>query len=253
VLDQRDAEAASWARLSYYSGLAPRSGLTMPADVVLYPINPAWNTSSIDASLGIERSLSWEGDRAKLTRGWLRSRTPTQYLAIRSCKTARRLELASGGGKMRATNRLGAAIDFVLVADRQGELWVGEKLPDDGVAFLEPIERPKAIRRFRELVVANEPQAPAALSDGDSPFAVMQRRQSWQMYRGRFGFQNNEARLSTSLVSEALAELAGLAGRPALALPPRSYVAVTAKGPEVELGMRGAEEEASFHVIVGQW
>jgi hypothetical protein len=81
----------------------------------------------------------------------------------------------------------------------------------------------------------------------------MQRRQSWQMYRGRFGFQNNEARLSTSLVSEALAELAGLAGRPALALPPRSYVAVTAKGPEVELGMRGAEEEASFHVMVGQW
>jgi hypothetical protein len=73
------------------------------------------------------------------------------------------------------------------------------------------------------------------------------------MYRGRFGFQANEARLATSVVSESLAELAGLTGRPALALPPRSYVAVTETAPEVELGLRGAEEQASFHVILGQW
>ena len=32
-----------------------------------------------------------------------------------------------------------------------------------------------------------------------------------------------------------------------------SYVAVTETGPEVEFGMDGVEEQASFHVIVGQW
>jgi hypothetical protein len=33
----------------------------------------------------------------------------------------------------------------------------------------------------------------------------------------------------------------------------RTYVAVTATGPEVELGVEGAREEASFHVVVGKW
>ena len=253
TLDQRTGEAACWARLSYYSGLAPGRGLTMPADVVLYPIHPAWNATRIDANLGGQREIEWDGGAAKLTRGWLRSRTPMQYLTIRSRQTPHRLALAAGGGKLRATNGLEAAIELVFVADREGELWVGEKLAAGAVAFLNRIERPDAIRRFRELVLENEPEPPAALSGDDSHFAVMQQRQWRQTYGGRFGFQSGEARLATSLMNEAVAELAGLAGRPALALPPRSYVAVTATGPEVELGMRGAEEEASFHVIVGQW
>jgi hypothetical protein len=73
------------------------------------------------------------------------------------------------------------------------------------------------------------------------------------MYRNRFGFPQNEARQTTSAANEYLAELAGLAGRPALDLPPRTYVAVTTAGPEVEFGMPGVMEEASFHVVVGQW
>jgi hypothetical protein len=36
-------------------------------------------------------------------------------------------------------------------------------------------------------------------------------------------------------------------------LPARSYIAVTETGPEVTIGMDGADEEDSFHVIVGQW
>jgi len=253
TLDQRTGEAACWARLSYYSGLAPGNGLKMPADVAIYPINPAWNPNAIDAVVGIQRDLVWEGDEAELTRGWLRSRTPTQYLTIRSRKTPHRLELAAGGGKLRATNKLGTAVDLVLVVDQVEKLWIGEKLAADSIAFLKPIERTDAIRRFRQLVMENEPQPPAALLGDDSHYAVMQRRQFRQMYGGRFGIQRSEARLTTSLVNEALVELAGSAGRPALALPPRSYVAATATGPEVELGVHGAEEEASFHVILGQW
>ncbi|MEX2310616.1 MAG: hypothetical protein WD738_23820 [Pirellulales bacterium] len=253
TLDQRTGEAVCWARLSYYSGLAPGNGLTMPADVALYPINPAWNTSSIDANLGIKRNIVWDGDEVKLTRGWLRSRTPTQYLTIRSRKTPHRLELAAGGGKLRATNKLGTAVDFALIVDQAGKLWIGEKLPAGSVAFLKPIDRTEAIRRFRQLVIDNDPQPPSALSGEDSHYAVMQRRQGRQMFRARFGFQYSESRMTTSLANEVLAELAGLAGRPALALAPRSYVASTAAGPEVEHGLRGAKEEASFHVIVGQW
>lgn len=253
TLDQRTGEAACWARISYYAGLAPGDGLTMPNDIALYPIIPAWNANRFGADLGVSRFMRWDGNEAKLTAGWLRSRTPTQYLTVRARKSPHRLELAEGGGRLRATNKLGTAIEFVLVFDSADKILLGEKLADGSVAFLQPIERAEAVKRFRRIVTENEPQPPPALSDGNSHFAVMQRRQRRQIFTGQFGMQSSEARLSTNRVNESLAELVGLLGAPALALPPRSYVAITATGPEVEFGLRGAEEEASFHVIVGKW
>jgi hypothetical protein len=253
ALDQRTGEAATWARLSFYSGLAPGEGLTMPNDVAVYPIVPGWNEGNVDANLGIERDLVWEGNEAKMTRGWLRSRTPTQFLTVRSRKSPRMLELATTTeGKVRATNNLGSKLEFVLVFDDKGNLFLGENLATDGRAFLQPIERRDAIRRWRDIVTNNQPEAPAELAAPDSDFMMLQRREQMRMYR-RSGIQYGEQRLSTNLVSEMLDELAGLSNQPALNLPPRSYLAVAERGPEVELGMSGAEEEASFHVIVGQW
>ena len=65
--------------------------------------------------------------------------------------------------------------------------------------------------------------------------------------------QHNGGRLSENLAGSALMDLAGLTGRPALDLSPRSYVAITETGPEVELGISYAKEEASFHLIEGQY
>jgi hypothetical protein len=59
--------------------------------------------------------------------------------------------------------------------------------------------------------------------------------------------------MDANLANASIATLAGTDGREGLALPPRSYVAVTETGPEVVFGMDGVEEQASFHVIVGQW
>jgi hypothetical protein len=252
VIDQRTGEAACWSRLSYYSGLAPGSGLTMPADTVLYPINPAWNNSSFGGNLGLQRETVWDNGEVKLSRGWLRSRTPTQYVAIRSRETPHRLNLAASGDKLRAINKLSAKINFVLVFDRSQKLWIGEEMADGSMTFLKPIEQTEAIRRFRQLVMTNAPEPPAALADGDSHYAILERRTN-RMYRSRYGYPEADTRLTTSSVNEYLADLAGLAGQPALDLPPRSYVAVTDTGPEVELGLQGVKEEASFHIVVGHW
>jgi hypothetical protein len=252
TLDQRTGETASWARVSYYSGFAPGGGLTMPDDVAMYPVVPGWNESGVDPSIGGTRELLWENSDAKLTRGWLRSRTPTQYLAIRSGKSANKLELLSATGKMRATNQLGTEIEFVLALDRDGSLFLGENLPAGARANLQPVARNDAIRRLRDVVVKNTPQAPDALAAGDSEFADLQRRQMRQNYR-RFGLNYGNERLGNNLAHGALSALAGLEGAPALQLPPRSYVAVTKTGAEVAIGMTNAEEVASFHVIVGRW
>ncbi len=253
TLDQRTGDAACWSRLSYYAGLAPGQGLTMPDDVAVYPIIPGWNDSGVDASIGAERELMWEENEAKMTRGWLRSRTPTQYLTVRARKSPHRLELTPAAGKIRAANQLGTGIRFVLVTDKDGQLFSGEKLARESKSVLEPIERVDAIRRLRQLITENQPEAPPALAGEDTDFQIMQRRQSRRMMNRQFGLQYSEQRLEANLLGDALAELAGLSGQPALSLPPRSYVAVTETGPEVVLGIPSAEEQASFHVLIGRW
>jgi hypothetical protein len=251
TLDQRTGEAACWARLSYYSGLAPGGGLTMPADVALFPIIPSWNEFSAQSYVRGERSLRWEGDEARLTRGWLRSRTPMQYLTIRSRKSPIKLELTPVRDRLRVKNDLGTQVEFVAVADGEGKFWSGEKLEVGKVAFLQPTEKRNAASRFRKLVTTNSPQVPDALSGENSRYQSMQRQQ-WRTY-GQYTAFAGEQSLAANLANEAVTSLAGLSGGPELNLPPRSYVAVTSNGPEVLYGMDGADEEKSFHVIVGQW
>jgi hypothetical protein len=253
TLDQRSGNSASWSRLSYYSGFAPGDGLSVPSDVAMYPVVPGWHESGVDTSIGVSRELLWEPDEAKLTRGWLRSRTPTQYLAIRSGKSSRKLELLAARDKMRATNRLGADIQFVLAIDGEQSLFAGENIADGGRTNLDAIARNDAIRRLRDLVMKNTPQAPEALADVESDFAETQRWQRQRNYGGRYGSAYGSERLGTNLAQGALAQLAGLEGTPALQLPPRSYVAVTRTGVDVALGTSDATELASFHVIVGRW
>lgn len=251
-LDQRKGEAACWTRLSYYAGLAPGNGLVMPDDVAIYPIIPGWNESSSDANVGGSREMKWEDRHQKLTVGWLRSRTPTQYLTVRSRKSSAHIQLTQKNERLEAKNELGAAIQFLVAANEAGELFSGEQLATGAKVTLTPAKRSDAVRTFQQLVVKNQPQAPLELSGEDSDFLLFQRRQQSRASR-RFGLQYSNEQPGGNLLERAISDLAGLEGHPALPLPPNSYVAVTQTGPEVVLGVPGAEEEASFHVIFGQW
>jgi len=249
TLDQRTGEAASWAQLSYYAGLAPGQGLSMPADVVVYPIQPNWST---EASRSINRVMRWEDDEMKLTRGWLNSRTPTQYLTVRARKTANRLDVAAGRGKARVTNRFGTPIEALLLFDDEGNIFSGENLAAEAAAVLQSISREDAIKWIVDIVRENQPEAPAALAGSDRDFSSLRGRSGRRMYRG-YDPSAASGQLAENIANTAIADLAGLNGRPALDMPPRSYVAVTTTGPEVATGIPYAAEEASFHVIVGRW
>ncbi len=249
TLDQKTGEAACWTRLSYYSGLAPGKGLTMPADMVLYPIQPGW---ADNVNISEERAVAWNAGEARLTRGWLNSRTPTQYLTVRSRKSPHRLEVLDGGDKVRVTNQLGSKIESLVVVNQSGILFFGEDIADTATAMLQPIERKDAIRRISRLISDSLPQAPPALATNDAELMSLVGRSRYRRYT-RYGVQYNAARLSDNLAGDAIANLAGLAGQPALELPPRSYVAITETGPEVETGISYAKEEDSFHLIEGKW
>jgi hypothetical protein len=248
TIDQPTGEAACWAWMSYYAGLAPGQGLTMPADAAVYPILPNWGSED----LGTKRAMIWDGNQAMLTRGWLNSRTPTQYLMVRSRKTPHRVDVTSGNGKMQIVNRLGTRIESLLVLDESGKFFSGDGLASESRVLLAPISRDDAVKRIVQLVRDNEPEMPAALSGSDRDFSGGGGRSMGRSF-GRYRPPSGESHLNENLAGRAISDLAGMNGRPALDLPARSYVAVTSNGPEVDSGISYANEEASFHVIVGHW
>lgn len=246
-IDQRTGEAGCWARMSYYSGFAPGKGLVMPADAVMFPVLPTW----ANENWGINRALVWNGEKAELTRGWLNSRTPTQYLFQRAGKTSRRIDITTGLNKMQVTNRLGSHIKSLLVLDAKGTFFAGENVDEEARATLQPVSRQEAVNRIVPLVRDNEPDVPIALAGGERDYVGVRIR---GLRRGYGGIRPpGGEQLNENQANRAITDLAGLNGRPPLDLPVRSYVAVTEHGPEVETGIPSAKEAASFHVVVGRW
>ena len=79
---QRAKEAVSWARLSYYAGMAPRDGLNVPSDVAMYPIIPLWDRHGYGRRSIPRREVVWSGDRQRLTSGWLRTTRSSSTTAV---------------------------------------------------------------------------------------------------------------------------------------------------------------------------
>jgi hypothetical protein len=252
TIDQKSGDAACWSRISYYAGLAPRGGLTMPADVAMYPVVPDWYANSMRAYMESDRDLRWDKGEAKLTRGWLRSRTPTQYLTVRSRKTPIRLEMQPVRDRLRLKNSLGTPIEFVAVVDRNGKFWSLENVPESAVEFMKPIERPAAEAKFRTIVQERSPQPPVELIGTNQNRPNYQQRQQL-LGQGYSTTYTGVEELNSNLASVAIAKLAGIDGLEGMALAPGTYVAVTKTGPEVVFGMSGVEEDTSLHVISGQW
>ena len=127
------ARSTGWEKLraghgfSYYAGVAPSEGLRMPADTLVYPILPS--TSGFRATrryANQPRELLWNDySQQHLSRGWLASRTPTQYLAITARPTEKRLEFVSVPEGLEVTNRLGVEVLALAVQDDQGKLFSG--------------------------------------------------------------------------------------------------------------------------------
>ncbi len=248
-LDQRTGDASCWTRLSYYSGLAPGHGLTISSDTALYPIQPSWAN---DVNRSEQRTIVWNGDEGRYTQGWLNSRTPTQYLAVRSRKAPYRLEVLDSGDRLRVKNGLGTTIQFLAVLSSAGKWYEGADIAANGSLSLTAARRDDVIRRLNRIVTENAPHAPTELSDGEAELKRMRSRSRFGLF-GRYGGNDGSGNLSDNLGGTALADLVGMGGQPALDLPVKSYIAITEHGPEVEVGFSDVAEEASFHVIEGRW
>jgi hypothetical protein len=232
LLDQRAGEAAAWARLSYYAGMAPRDGLTMPRDTALYPIVPDWSDEYSWGQRSVymqQREMRW-GREQQLTRGWLASRTPTQYLAITSRATKKRLELRVGAKGLRVVNKLGVEVAQAVVRDHEGQEYYIENLAEGAGVVVRPARRQDFAVKMRRAFSDNFPEFP---SGAESPDAL----------NFGFGLSKNVMEARLEAINSPVVQHWG----------DGSYIAVTREGVELDLGIDGVREEASFHVIEGKW
>jgi hypothetical protein len=274
-IDQGRGRAVCWSRLSYYCGLTPRGGLRFPADVAVLPLeeNPPanpWGDEPRDL-----HELYWDGDQ-QLRQGWIRSRTPAQYLTIRSrasdaglgwsgSKVAGTLRVpsaeaepgtADGTRRMPATssppqveNRLGTRILQLLVCSPNGSVYWGEGIEVGDTASLTPIAEQEGRLRLARTHAAHRPQRPPDMDDAPDAFLGLTGRRYRYGYGYGGGGQAAAPSCATSRMERVLAQL-GDVNRP---LTPGSYVAVVERSPEVVLGVSSAREEAGYHVVFGTW
>jgi hypothetical protein len=230
LLDQRTGEAVSWGRLSYYAGIAPRDGLEVPRDQLMYPIMPRWQARRYGGRVThAPRHLKWTDDQ-QLHRGWLGSRTPTQYQAIASRPSAKRLDLRVTDEGLRIVNRLGVDVTHVAVEDHDGRFYWCEDLAVDKGRVVPATKRGKLLSGIRQVFTDNIPESPG----GDEV-----------RYGGMYGYE-----LSESLMEGRLSAINDSAivswGR-------GKYIAFTRHAIELDLGLDNVAEESSFHVIEGSW
>lgn len=250
-LDQVTGEAASWARLSYYAGLAPGNGLAFDDDVALYPIQSGWEISA-EAAGSEANQLRLRDGKLHFAKGWLRSRAPTQFLSVRSRKSPARLQLDRSDDHLIATNKLGARILYLAVVDESGNVFAGDSIDEDARVVLQASSHSDAIRVLREMMLLHQPQIPPELAGTQTSDADRSGR-GRRTFRGTFDPEFGVERLSENLLSAAINGLVASNAENTLNVPRRSYIAITATGPEIELGLPEVVEEASFHVLHGTW
>ena len=236
MLDQNVGELASWARLSYYAGIAPSDGLRMPDDTTVYPILP---TQSRNSGFGRQyvnqqRSVEWT-DEQQLTRGWLGSRTPTQYLAVTARSTKKKLQFEHLHGKLKVTNLLGTNVLALVVQDSDGNLFTCDSVDTEGSAVLEPSTYVKSAAKIRRFLTENIPQLPAGYVESR---------------RNRSRRQNSGISMTDSLME---LHFEAIVSPIAISWGDRTYVAITEAGIEVPLGLDDAMETSSFHIVRGSW
>lgn len=238
LLDQPTNTAVSASRVSYYAGLAPSGGLRFSRDTAVYPLWPPDG--------GFESGLVDWSEQQHLASGWLRSRTRTQFFIMTHRAERGRLEVTPADGAVWAANGLAWPLAGLVVADDAGRLYFGETLASGEGRALVPLSSEQAAA-VRERLAAHPPELPPHLQ-GVS-YAPEDRPGGW--YAGYV--QDVEISAENHQAERLLRRLADSIGKGETQLEPRSYVAIVEHNPGLDLGVAGAVEEASLHVILGRY
>lgn len=256
-LDQRTGQAVCWSRISYYAGLAPSGGLVLPDDVVVLPL-----TANDDEASDMPRrqNVIWSPHEQALVSGWLPSRTPMQFITVRSraSQAALRVLPARGGADLHVANQLGTRVLRLLLSDDEGRHYRAANIAAGATVALAAVDDPgEEEAAIFELASELQPSVPEGFVPPSSyGYGSRRRYRYWAaasnslaaptLMSGRL-----EAELREALVGPGKLVSASKPNR--FPLGNRRYLAVVERSPEVVYGVANPREEDSLHVVVGSW
>ncbi len=256
-IDQHTSRAECLSRISYYAGLAPSSGLRFPQDMAVFPMEHSPRVTYYDSPP--QRQFIWDEDQ-HLARGWLGSRTPTQFICVRPVKTEHRLAISdSANAETPPTvkNQLGAPIRHLLLRDVHEQLYYGGATDDGAEVKLVNIPAEKAT------LVGAMPELTAMLNDLSKNQPKLPMDNQPASPNGMFGFRGRRYWYGGSGTGYQVADTSSRMEDSILRiqrdyllrdmLPAKSYVAIVESDPHLVVGLPNLQEEASFHIIEGEW
>ncbi|HVX13139.1 MAG TPA: hypothetical protein VHC22_18285 [Pirellulales bacterium] len=254
-LDQRSGQATCWSRLSYYAGLAPSGGLVFPDDVVVFPLTANDDDSS---DMLHRQNLIWSAHKQELVSGWVASRTPAQFITVRSrvSQAGLRYVPPRASAAPEVENQLGSRVIRLLLTDENGRHYRAADIAPGGRASLTPVDDPSEEEAdIYDFVVKHQPGVPEGFVPPSS-YGYRARRRYY--YAGtNLSLPAPSAgtnRLEVGLREAVIGAGKGSWSKPAgFSLPKRSYLALVERSPEVVFGVDAPREEDSLHVVVGTW
>ncbi len=191
-------------------------------------------------------------DQQHLTRGWLPARTLTQFLVVRSGPEKQRLEIRTEKNSLQVANRLENKVVQLVIADRSGALYHLTDLAVGQTTVVDPLPAGST--------AGAKPQFPAAF------IAALTKRRVGEaigpptttpllgMNRPIY-FSPARRAISpgTSLLDQSLRQCEHTGSGPSAGLSPGTYLAIVESADPWMVGVAGAQEEGSLHVIEGKW
>ena len=263
-VDQTAEYASTWARQSYYAGIAPSRGIAFDNDVVVLPVD--YDPVVRLAGFGQARRARWEDEGYRLERGFLNSRTTAQFMVKRSRPSSIALEWNrdENGKLLGATNRLQSKIVWLLVHDEDGNIYEAENVEDGDRLELTLVDPNDMAAKIRKWVLDKTPVVPEGV-DVNLISRQRNRGQTWQYTNQNshlagpsFATSRMESLMSgIRIYSVATTNASQTETQPSTAryggIDKKSYLAVMEKNPEVPVGFAKMTEFESFYLIVGRW
>ena len=248
-LDQPRDRALSWSRHSYYAGLTPSQGLKFPLDAEVYCLEQFPKNGY--GGQGPARRVDMDGAQT-LKSGFVASRTSAQFVVVRATDSQLELRVAeypAEGVPPKAANYLASTIRKLYLRDSRGDFYTAENVAPEATFELSPITAADAEKEYGEWLYNHRPENPEGYDPTrhNEAFAIGSQGSNW--------FNRIDVNQTTPTQDTSVLEmnLQGIKRSIESHLSPGSYAAIVDQSQVVPLGIEGARQEASFHVIAGRW
>lgn len=274
-LDQQAKSASSISRLCLYAPFAPSTGLKFSSNVAAFPIWPQQQ----HFENGV---VDWTGNEQRLTSGWFRSQTFTQFLTIDQRDERGRLDItppaSADAQELTVSNGLSWDLEYLAVEPITGVWFVGEKIPAGASAQLKRETAENISMQFSKLSKSQQWDLPEGVRDPSTlmGYGGMYGRGGYpgaypggyygygrggyyagsqQLYDGQLKrYQNGTSMIQTSPAIQHVewrnGNLRNATSRHSDTARPH-YWGVCGKNPGVELGVQNSIDQGSFHLIFG--